>query len=389
MYQIQVYNQIAKKGTDLFSEEKYRLTDTESPDGVLLRSYPLTEEHIPESVKAIARAGAGVNNIPVADCTKKGIVVFNTPGANANAVKELVITSLIASSRKLFEAVQWTQTIQNAENLERLVEIEKKKYIGSEIQGKYIGVVGAGAIGVLVANAALALDMEVIAFDPFISVNSAWLLSRNVQRAMSLDEVFTKCDYITLHMPLSDKTKGIINASGFDKMKEGVQVLNFSRGELVNEDDLENALESGKVGKYITDFPNERVLNMKNVVATPHLGASTQESEENCAIMAVQQLRSYLETGNIKNSVNFADVELPYIGKKRLTIAHQNIPNMVGQITALLAANSINIADMINRSKGDYAYTIIDLDQDIDHDAEEILKGKVKVITGVTMIRFI
>lgn len=389
MFQIQTLNQIAEKGIATFSKEGYKTGETiENPDGILLRSYSLHHEEFASDLKAIARAGAGVNNIPVERCTEKGIVVFNTPGANANAVKELVLASLIMSSRHVVDGIVWTKGL-HGEEVPQLVEKGKKQYVGSEISSKRLGIIGLGAIGALVANDALSLGMDVVGYDPYVSVETAWRLSRQVQRAFSLEEVFATCDYITLHVPLVEQTRGIINEHAFQVMKKGVRILNFSRGELVDEDALERALHTGIVNHYITDFPNERVLQMKNVIATPHLGASTYESEENCAVMAARQLRSFLETGNIRNSVNYPNVELPYIGKNRITIAHQNIPNMVGQITTRLAEQHINIADMINRSKGSFAYTIIDIDNGIDDIIKEDIVANIRGITGVVAVRMI
>jgi D-3-phosphoglycerate dehydrogenase len=389
MFHIQTLNQIAEKGIATFSTDTYSVGETiEQPDGILLRSYSLHHEEFSEQLKAIARAGAGVNNIPVERCTEKGIVVFNTPGANANAVKELILASLIMSSRNLVDGIVWTKDLQG-EEVPQLVEKGKKQYVGSEIAGKRLGVIGLGAIGALVANDALSLGMDVVGYDPYVSVETAWRLSRQVQRAFSLEEIFATCDYITLHVPLVEQTRDIINEHAFQVMKKGARILNFSRGELVDETALEQALEAGIVKHYITDFPNERVLQMKNVIATPHLGASTNESEENCAVMASRQLRDFLETGNIRNSVNYPNVELPYIGKKRITISHQNIPNMVGQITACLAEHHINIADMVNRSKGSFAYTMIDIDNGIDDIIKEDVVATIRNITGVVAVRMI
>ncbi len=304
---IKTLNNIAETGLNVFNNDQYKIdNNSENPDAIMLRSFNMHSLEFDKNLKAIARAGAGVNNIPVDKCTEQGIVVFNTPGANANAVKELVLTSLMASSRNLFEGITWTKTLEGeGEQIPKLVEAGKKQFVGKEIKGKTLGVIGLGAIGAHVANDALELDMDVIGFDPFISVDTAWNLSRKVQRAMTIEQLFANADYITVHVPLTDGTKGMFNEETFSIMKDGVHILNFSRGELVNEQDMEAALESGKVGKYITDFPNENVLKMKNVVAIPHLGASTTESEENCAIMAARQLKDFLETGNIKNSVNF------------------------------------------------------------------------------------
>lgn len=387
MYQVQVYNSIAQRGLQLLQEENINVCDSSSPDGILLRSFQLHPETVPQTVMAVARAGVGTNNIPVEQLTENGVVVFNTPGANANAVKELVLMSLVASSRHLFRAVVWTERLQG-ENIEQLVEAGKKEFVGTEIYGKKLGVIGVGSIGVLVANDALSLGMEVVAFDPFISVNTAWQLSREVKRAHNVEDIFQTCDYITMHVPYTDETKEMLNEKAFKQMKHGVRILNFSRAELVNERDLEEAIEQNKVATYITDFPNERVVRMKNVVAIPHLGASTRESEENCAYMAAKQLVQYLKTGNIQNSVNFPNVYLPYsANKRRVTVIHQNIPNMVGQITSILARYSINIADMMNRSKGLWAYTLMDLDHDVDN-KEEIIHF-VSQIEGVKRVRII
>ncbi|HEK9100092.1 3-phosphoglycerate dehydrogenase [Bacillus pfraonensis] len=389
MLRIQTLNQIAEKGLQIFEKERYEVGEgLEHPDGILLRSFSLHQEEFSKDVKAIARAGAGVNNIPVERCTERGIVVFNTPGANANAVKELILASLIMSSRNIINGVGWTKALEG-EEVPQLVEAGKKQFVGSEIAGKRLGVIGLGAIGALVANDALSLGMDVVGYDPYISVETAWRLSTHVQRAFSLDEIFSTCDYITLHIPLTDQTRGIIGEHAVQTMKKGVRLFNFSRGELVDEIALAKALEEGIMNHYVTDFPNKNVIKMKNVTATPHLGASTYESEENCAIMAARQLRDYLETGNIRNSVNYPNVELPYVGKKRITIMHQNVPNMVGQITGCLAEHHINIADMINRSKGSFAYTMIDIDNGIDDIIKENVVENIKKITGIVAVRMI
>ncbi|WP_028401603.1 phosphoglycerate dehydrogenase [Ectobacillus panaciterrae] len=391
MYTIQTLNNIADIGLDIFKDGSYTVTKEDSnPDGVLLRSFNMHNLELPENLKGIARAGAGVNNIPVEACTEKGIVVFNTPGANANAVKELVLASMLMSSRNLLDGISWAKNLHGqGEAVPQLVEAGKKEYVGTEIRGKRLGIIGLGAIGVLVANDALSLGMEVMGYDPYVSVETAWLLSRQVQRAVNLEQIFSTCDYITMHVPLIDQTRGMFNMEAFRTMKKGVRLFNFSRGELVNEDDMRVALEEGIVASYVTDFPNDNVLGMKNVIPTPHLGASTYESEENCAIMASRQLKEYLETGNIRNSVNYPNVELPYFGQKRITVAHKNVPNMVGQMTASLAEHGINIADMINRSKGSYAYTIIDIDNGVDAKIKDDIAEKIKNIAGVAAVRII
>ncbi|MFI8687951.1 phosphoglycerate dehydrogenase [Rossellomorea sp. NPDC077527] len=391
MISINTYNAISQSGLSLIEKDiNYHLNGNGDPDGILVRSKNLHDYDFPASVKAIARAGAGVNNIPIDLCTEKGIVVFNTPGANANAVKELVLANLIASSRNLYSAVGWTNSLKGTEeDVPGVVEAKKKEFVGSEIKGKKLGVVGLGAIGVLVANDALALGMDVVAYDPFISVDAAWRLSQDVKRAHQIEEVWTECDFVTLHIPLTDKTESFVSPEAFAKMKKGMTILNFSRGELVEEGAMEVALNSGVVRKYVTDFPNKKVLAMKNVVPVPHLGASTVESEENCAIMATKQLKTYLETGNIKHAVNLPDVELPYSGKMRVTVMHQNIPNMVGQIATVLSGYAVNIADMINRSKHTWAYTMIDLDQKLNEEEQADVKQKLKNITGVVSVRLI
>ncbi|NSL52844.1 phosphoglycerate dehydrogenase [Calidifontibacillus erzurumensis] len=385
---IKTLNNIAESGLSVFNTENYTIdNDNENPDAILVRSFNMHAMELGDNLKAIARAGAGVNNIPVDKCTERGIVVFNTPGANANAVKELVLTSLIASSRNLFAGIQWVKSLAGqGDEIPKLVEAGKKQFVGKEIKGKTLGVIGLGAIGALVANDALDLDMDVIGYDPYISVETAWKLSRKVQRAMTIEQLFANSDYITVHVPLTDSTRGMFNKETFSLMKDGVHILNFSRGELVNEADMAEALESGKVGKYVTDFPNENVLNMKNAVAIPHLGASTVESEENCAIMAARQLKEFLETGNIKNSVNFPNAYLEYTGRRRFAIFHKNVPNMVGQFTAAISNYNLNIADMVNRSRGDYAYTMIDIDDKVNGDIVPNIEEKIKNIDGVITV---
>lgn len=388
---IKTLNNIAEKGMRVFDSEHYVVDDqSENPDAIIVRSYNMHEMKLQSNLKAIARAGAGVNNIPINQCTKEGIVVFNTPGANANAVKELVLTSLMASSRNLFDGIEWAKTlIDKGEEVPGLVETGKKQFVGREIKGKKLGVIGLGSVGALVANDALDLDMDVIGFDPFISVNTAWNLSRNIERAMSLEELFKEADYITVHVPLTEDTDGMFNKEAFAIMKPGVHIFNFSRGGLVNEDDMKEALEKEIVGKYITDFPNEKVLKMKNAVPVPHLGASTKESEENCAVMATKQVKEYLETGNIRNSVNLPNAVLPYTGRRRVTAFHKNIKNMVGQISAAISEQDLNIADMINRGRDEYAYTMIDIDEKVNGDIIPALEAKIKEIDGMIHVRIV
>lgn len=390
LFTIQTLNNIAKIGIEQLPTDNYSISnEVEAPDAILVRSYNMHELELSSNLKAIARAGAGVNNIPLEKCTEKGIVVFNTPGANANAVKELILGFLLASSRNIIEGVAWAKTLKGQDGISKLVEAGKKKFVGTEIKGKRLGIIGLGAIGGLVANDALALDMEVMGFDPYVSVETAWRLSRQVQRATSIEQIFATCDYITIHVPLLDSTKGMLDENAFKAMKKGVRIFNFSRGELVNEDALEKAIQEGIVAKYVTDFPNDRVLGMENVIPVPHLGASTVESEENCAIMAARELKDYLETGNIRNSVNYPNTVLPYVGKRRITVLHQNVPNMVGRISAALAEHNINIADMVNRSKGTYAYTIIDIDNALDSNIKAGIADKMKTIPGVAAVRII
>jgi D-3-phosphoglycerate dehydrogenase len=387
---IKTLNNISESGLNVFKDNYTLDNESENPDAIIVRSFNMHSIEFGNKLKAIARAGAGVNNIPVEKCTEQGIVVFNTPGANANAVKELVLTSIMASSRNLFAGVAWTKSLEGeGEQISKLVEAGKKQFVGKEIKGKTLGVIGLGAIGALVANDALDLDMDVIGFDPFISVDTAWNLSRNVQRAMSIEQLFASSDYITVHVPFTNDTGGMFNEDTISIMKPGVHILNFSRGELVNEKDMAAALECGRVGKYITDFPNENVLKMKNVVPIPHLGASTQESEENCAIMAARQMKEFLETGNIRNSVNFPKTSLPYTGKRRVAVFHQNVPNMVGQITSAISSFNLNIADMVNRSRGEYAYTMIDIENDVNGDIIPNLEEKINQIKGIVKTRII
>jgi D-3-phosphoglycerate dehydrogenase len=357
-----------------------------APDAILVRSAKMHEMDLPSSLKTIARAGAGVNNIPLDVCTEKGVVVFNTPGANANAVKELVIASMLLSSRNLVQGVNWAKTlIGQGDEVGKLVEAGKSNFVGPELLGKTLGVIGLGAIGMLVANAAQSLGMRVIGFDPYISIDSAWSLSKDVEKAISLDNLLSEADYLSLHIPLVDTTKEFINKSKFDIMKNGVRIMNFARGGLVNKSDLFAAFDSGKVAGFVTDFPDEDLLKHEKVIGIPHLGASTPESELNCAMMAVDQVKDFLENGNIKNSVNFPNTGMPRNGGYRLIIANKNIPRMVGNITSVLADENINIADMLNKHRGDIAYNIIDIDGVID----DVQVQKIKSIEGIFMVRLL
>ena len=356
-------NKIAACGTDRLGAG-YTVTDVlDTADGVMVRSAAMHDMALPQSLLAIARAGAGVNSIPVDKCSDAGIVVFNTPGANANAVKELVIAGLLLSSRKVVPAIAWAKTLKGeGDMVGKLVEKGKSAFAGPEIAGKKLGVIGLGAIGVLVANAARALGMEVYGYDPFLSVDTAWKLSRDVHHAVDLETIYKECDYITVHVPLLPDTKGMLNADAFAVMKDGVRVLIFARDGLVNSADMLAALESGKVAAYVVDFPTEEMLDVENVIAIPHLGASTPESEDNCAVMAADELKDYLENGNILHSVNFPDVQAPRAAANRICVLHKNVPNMLAQISAVVSAAGINIASMVNKSKKDYAYTLLDVE---------------------------
>lgn len=384
-YNIKTMNGISDLGLSKFGSSYEIDVEGALPDAMIVRSAALCDMQFPESLLSIARAGAGVNNIPVERCAEEGIVVFNTPGANANAVKELAITALLLSSRKIVEGVNWARTLEG-DDVEKQVEKGKSKFVGPEIRDKKLGVIGLGAIGVMVANAAVNLDMEVHGFDPYISVDHAWGLSRMVKRAADLKELLRECDYISLHVPLTNETKGMFNEQLFSQMKPGMRILNFSRGELVNDTDIIAALGSGVVNTYITDFPSSRLLHVPGVIPVPHLGASTPESEDNCAVMAVKQTKDFLENGNILNSVNYpaCDMGVSQV-KHRITIAHKNIPNMLGQISAVLANQGANIENMINRSRGDYAYTMIDFEDVITDDNV----NRIKNIEGVLRVRVI
>lgn len=378
-------NKISACGTSRFDAAKYTVGDAvENPDGIMVRSAAMHEMELPASLAAIARAGAGVNNIPVDKCSETGIVVFNTPGANANAVKELVIAGLLISSRKVIPAIEWAKTLKgNGDAVPKMVEKGKSAYAGPEIKGKRLGVIGLGAIGILVANAAKSLGMEVYGYDPFLSVDAAWGLSRSIHHATSLDQIYAECDYITVHVPLTADTREMFNAQAFAAMKSGVRVLNFSRAELVNAADMKAALADGKVAAYVVDFPTEDMLDVENVIAIPHLGASTPESEDNCAVMAADELMDYLENGNITHSVNYPEVSVPRSTETRVCVLHRNIPNMLTQISGVLAADGNNIETMTNRSKKDYAYTILDVVGDV---AEASL-DKIQAVDGVIRVR--
>lgn len=387
MYRIKTLNHISPAGLDHFPRSDYETaSEFHDPDGILVRSAQISPEDLNPSLKAIARAGAGVNNISIPECTEKGIVVFNTPGANSNSVKELVVCALFISSRDVFQSMEWVNSIADkGEKIPGLVEKEKSRFAGPEIKGKKLGIIGLGAIGVKVANDASALGMKVFGYDPYISIEAAWGLSRAVERCDGLDRLLAESDYITLHLPLNEHTKNYIDEDAFCKMKRGVRILNFARGGLICTEDLLKALDEGIVAKYVTDFPDQFIVGHKGVIALPHLGSSTPEAEDNCARMAAEQIRDFLETGNIQNSVNFPDCNMAPSSGYRIVIANRNIPNMVGQITTRLAEEKINITNMLNRNRGDIAYNIIDVESEL---SEGLLKG-LSGIDGVLMVRLI
>lgn len=379
-------NPIAACGLDML-DNQYEITEnTAEADAILVRSAAMHDLDLPDSLLAVARAGAGVNNIPLDKCAEKGIVVFNTPGANANGVKELVIASLLLAARDITGGIQWCKENKGDENIAKSGEKAKKAFAGTEIKGKKLGIIGLGAIGVLVANAANRLGMDVYGCDPYLSVEHALNMSRDVTMVKTNEELYEMCDYLTVHVPLLDSTKGMFNKAAFDKMKDGVVLLNFSRDTLVNEEDMKEALASGKVGKYVVDFPNLNTVNMPNTIVTPHLGASTQESEDNCAKMAVSEIRDFMENGNIKNSVNYPNCDAGVCSTAgRITIAHKNVPNMLTRFTALFSKDGVNIENMMNKSRGDYAYTILDICSD---STDEVVK-ELEAMDGVIRVRVI
>lgn len=386
MIKVNCLNPIAEVGINLLPENFSVTDDFTQADAVLVRSAAMHELDLPESLLAVARAGAGVNNIPLDKCAQKGIVVFNTPGANANGVKELVVAAMLLASRDLKGGMQWVADNKDDDAINKTMEKAKSKFAGTEIKGKKLGVIGLGAIGVLVANAGIAMGMEVVGCDPYLSVGNALNLSREVKLVKSNADIYADCDFISVHVPLLDDTREMFNKDSFAIMKDGVVILNFARDLLVNEDDMKEAIASGKVSKYVTDFPTKKVANMENVIAFPHLGASTAESEDNCAIMAVNEIVDYIENGNIKNSVNYPACDMGVCSKAgRITINHKNIPNMLSQLTGVLASENINISDMSSKSKGDYSYTMLDLDAV----ATEAACEKIKSLDGVIKVRII
>lgn len=383
MFNIKLLNKIAKCGLEKLDCAKYNCgEDMENPAGIMVRSAAMHDMEFNKELRAIARAGAGVNNIPVDRCSEEGIVVFNTPGANANGVKELTLAALILASRDVIGGVEWAKTLKGTEDVAKAVEKGKSAFAGNEIAGKTLGVVGLGAIGGMVANAANHLGMHVIGCDPYITIEAAWSLSRSIEKAQNYDEIYAKADYITLHVPATAETKNMICAENIAKMKDGVKIINLARADLVNAADIKEALASGKVSAYVTDFPTEDTIGVDGIVAIPHLGASTMESEDNCAIMAARELADFLENGNISNSVNYPTVALPRTTAHRVCILHKNIPAMLSQISALMAKDNVNIENMVNRSKKEYAYTILDVDGDVPANFE----SDVKAIEGVIRV---
>lgn len=387
MFKIATLNKISPVGLEKFNTQTYTYGDElDNADAIMVRSAALHDTEFPATLKAIARAGAGVNNIPIDRCTESGIVVFNTPGANANAVKELVLTALLLSSRKVVPAIEWAQTLKGkGDEVPKLVEKGKSAFGGPEIKGKKLGVIGLGAIGVMAANAAEMLGMEVYGYDPYLSLKSAWGLSRTVHFTKTLSEIYSQCDYITIHVPLTPETKEMINSDSIAMMKDGVRIINLARGALVSSADIIAALEKGKVASYVVDFPSDEVLGVPGIIAIPHLGASTPESEDNCASMAATELIDYLENGNITNSVNLPNVNMPRQAGSRICIIHKNIPNVLAAVSGLVSGNGHNIENMTNASKKDNAYTILDVVGDITSD---MIKS-IKETEGVIAVRVI
>ena len=386
MFQYKCLNPISQTGLGLFGEEYKQTEDMNNADAVLVRSAKMHDMELPENVKVIARAGAGVNNIPVDACAEKGIVVFNTPGANANGVKELVLAGMLLASRDIVGGIEWVAHEEDKEHIDKLAEKQKKQFAGCEISGKKLGIIGLGAIGAMVANSATHLGMEVYGYDPFISIDAAWNLSRDIHHIQNVEDIYRTCDYITIHVPLLDSTKGMINKAAIEEMKDGVVLLNYARDLLVDEDAVLAALKAGKMKKYVTDFANPKVVGAEGTIVTPHLGASTKESEDNCAVMAVKEIRDFLENGNIRNSVNFPNCSMGVCtGAGRVTICHKNIPGMLGAFTTVMGNADVNISDMTNKGKGDYAYTMMDLESEA---TEEIVKA-LEAVDGVLKVRII
>ena len=387
MFRIKTLNKISPAGLSVLDQTRFQVSDNaENEDGVLVRSADMHEYPFSDALRAVARAGAGTNNIPIDRCSEAGIVVFNTPGANANAVKELAVCALLLASRRIIAGSLWLRDQAGAGlDVEKVVEKGKSQFVGPELTGKMLGVIGLGAIGVQVANTAASLGMTVFGYDPFLSVDGALSLSRSVHRALDLETIYKNCDYISIHVPQTPETRGMINTDAIHMMKGGVRIVNLARGGLVNDDDMLEALESGKVAAYVTDFPNNKILQGKNVVAIPHLGASTPESEENCAVMAAQELRDYLENGNINNSVNLPTLVQPWSGVARLCVIHRNQPGLLASITGVLSKDNVNVENMTNKSKKDYAYTVVDLGSRIG----DSVAGEIRALDGVLRVRLL
>ena len=386
MYKYHCLNPISAVGLDQLDENYVNVETAKGADAILVRSAKMHEMEFDKNLKVIARAGAGVNNIPLERCAEEGVVVFNTPGANANGVKELVIAGMLLAARDIIGGINWVQEYEEDGDIAKITEKKKKVFAGTELEGKKLGVIGLGAIGVLVANAAVHLGMEVYGYDPYVSVDSAWRLSRNIHHAKTADEIYKECDYITVHVPALEDTKGMINKDAISLMKKGVVILNFARDVLVNQEDIVDALVSEKVRCYVTDFPTKEIVGVRGAIVIPHLGASTEESEDNCAKMAAAEVKDFLENGNITHSVNFPDCDMGAKGEgERITILHKNIPNMIGQFTALLAEKNMNIEVMTNKSRKEYAYTMLDVDGTVSEDVE----AKLEAVEGVLKVRVI
>lgn len=383
---IKLMNKIAHVGTDVFDRNLYEVSeDAEAPDAIMVRSAALHDMPINPELLAIARCGAGVNNIPLDKCAEKGVVVFNTPGANANGVKELTIAALLLASRDIVGGIEWVKTLAGTDGIEKAVEKGKSAYAGKELAGKTLGVIGLGAIGGMVANTATHMGMKVIGCDPYITVNAAWSLSRSIEKATDYNEIYRRADYITLHVPATATTKNMINKDTLAMMKDGVKIVNLARADLVNAEDIKAAIERGKVSAYVTDFPTPATVGVKGIINTPHLGASTEESEDNCAIMAAHELEDYITTGNIRNSVNFPSLSIPHTGASRICMIHKNIPNMLSQITNAISAQNINIENMVNGAKGDYAYTMVETTSPVPSSVSDKFAG----IEGMVRVRVI
>ena len=388
MMKVKLFNKISKTGLNRLDPTMYECSeDFDDYDAILVRSAKLHDVEFPKNLKCIARAGAGVNNIPLDTCSQQGIVVFNTPGANANAVKELVMAALLISSRKVTQGIAWVKSIADAEDLSKQVEKGKSNFVGPEIAGKKLGVIGLGAIGVKVANAAAAMDMDVYGYDPYISVQAAWTLKARVHYVKDLKQIFEECDYITVHVPYSEKTKNIVDAQAIETMKEGVRVLNFARGGLIDDDAMIKALQAGKIGAYVTDFPTKALMQFDNVIGIPHLGASTPESEDNCAVMAANEIMDYLENGNITHSVNLPDVQMAQGAKYRICIINKNIPDMISSMTTNLANVGVNIENMVSKGRGDYAYTILETNDMVSEELIERIHAREGIVSARLIIK--